>query len=211
MIAWIIVILVLLLILTFPIGIDLAYSPERFWLKLKLGPFRMLIMPGGGKKKRKKKKAAEAQPKPEEAAGAKKKRRLPKLGLDDIRTLAEIVLKAIRRFRAHLSVDKLFLDWTSASADPYAAVVQYGRVNALLGALAGPVHRTFHIRHEDVRVGLDLEATKPIIDAQLVMSLQVWEILLIAVCAGASGIRWYLKKKRIERAAAEGSAGKEPA
>ena len=210
MIAWIMVILILLLILTFPIGIDAAYAPERYWLKLKLGPFRVTVMPGRGKKKRKKK--APSQPKPEETATPhQKKRRLPKLGIDDVRTLAEIVLRAIRRFRAHLSVDRLYLDWTSAAADPYAAVVQYGRVNALLGALSGPVHRTFRIRSEDVRVGLDLEATKPIIDVQLVMSLQVWEILLIAVCAGASGIRWYCKKKRKERAAVNSSAGKEPA
>ena len=210
MIAWITVILVLLLILTFPVGIDAAYAPERYWLKLKLGPFRVTVMPGKGKKKPKKK--AQPQPKPEEAATPKKKKRqLPKLGIDDVRTLAEIVLRAIRRFRTHLSVDKLYMDWTSAAADPYAAVVQYGRVNALLGALSGPVHRVFRIRREDVRTGLDLEAPKPIVDLQLVMSLQVWEILLIAVCAGASGIRWYCKKKRTERAAVNSGAGKEPA
>ena len=212
MIGWCIVLLILLLILIFPVGADAAYSREGSWLTLKLGPFRKTLLPGNGKekpekKKHKKENKKEAQTAPEEAPPKKKR----KLRLDDLLTFAEIALDTLRRTCAHLSIDLFCLDWTAAAADPYAAVVQYGRVNAVLGALSGPAHRVFHFRKEDVRTSLDFEAEKPAISARLVLSLQIWEILLIAICAGIAGLRWYLNKKRTERAALESDAGKEPA
>ena len=208
MLAWMIVLLVLLLILAIPLGADAAYGPREAFLKLKIGPFRKTVLPGTGRKKPKQDKPQ--KPKTETPAEEKPAGRKIKLTLEDFLELAEIALKALRRFNLHLSVDLLELDYTAASADPYGAVVQYGRVNAFLGAIAGPLHRTFLIRREDVRTGLDFEAAKPAVSARLVLSIQVWEILLIAVCAGASGLRWYLNKKRAARADAVGSAGKEP-
>ena len=212
LIGWLIVLLILLLILTFPVGADASYSPEASWRKLKLGPFRKTLLPKSGKEKPKKKKPKkepdqQAQASSEEAS---KKKKL-KLGFDDLLTLAEIALDTLRRFCAHLSIDELSFDWTAASSDPYAAVVQYGRVNAALGALSGPAHRVFHFRKEDVRTSLDFEAEKPVVSVHLVLSLQNWEILLIAICAGVAGLRWYHYKKRKERAAVESDAGKEPA
>ena len=206
MIAWIIVALVLMLILMFPIGIDAAYSEKERFVKLKLGPFRRMLFPGTGKKKPK----AAKKPKPKSEAQAEEApKRKRKLTLDDILTLAKIALRALRRFRMHLCIDLLMLRWTAASDDPYRAVVQYGRVNAFLGALSGPIHKTFLILDEDVRTQLDFEHSRPALEGRLVMSIQIWEILLISICAGASGLKWYLGKKREQRAAV-GCAGKEP-
>ncbi len=207
MLAWLIVLLVLLLILAIPIGADAAYGPQQKFLKLKIGPFRKTLLPGTGRKKPKQDKPK--KPKTETPDGEKPAGRKIKLTLEDVRELAEIALRALRRFKLYLSIDLLELDYTAASADPYGAVVQYGRVNAFLGAISGPLHRTFLIRREDVRTGLDFEAAKPVVSAHLILSIQIWEILVIAICAGASGIRWYLNKKRAATAADAGSAGKE--
>ena len=109
-----------------------------------------------------------------------------------------------------LDVDLLQLDWTAAAADPYDAVIQYGSVNAMLGAISGPVHNVFSIHSEDIRTGLDLEATRPVISARVVASIQIWELLYIAICAGASAGWHYFRKKREQRSAGFGNAGKEP-
>ena len=80
----------------------------------------------------------DAAPEPEEKPSEQKKeKKKKKLTLDDILTLAEIGLDALRRFRMHLSVDRIMLHYTAAAADPYDAVQQYGKVNAALGVLAG--------------------------------------------------------------------------
>ena len=197
MIAWCIVLLVLLLILTFPVGLDAAYNPQRWFIKLKLGPFRLSILPSDGEKKKKEPKKEET--KPEQPGGDAPKKR-PKLTLDDILTLLEIGLDALRRTFRHLSIDRFYLSWTAAADDPYDAVQQYGRVNAILGTLAGPAHRGLSFRDEDVRTDLDLTAASPVIDGQIILSIQIWEILLIAICALAALLKWYLNKKRAVRA-----------
>ena len=58
------------------------------------------------------------------------------------------------------------------------------------------------VREQDIRTTLDLEAERPEIRMRLILSIQIWEILLIVLCAGGAGLRWILKKKRSERAAA---------
>ena len=66
----------------------------------------------------------------------------------------------------------------------------------------------FRILNEDVRTELDFKATRPKIAARLVLGIQVWEILLIAVSEGAAALKWYLREKR-EALAHRGGAGKE--
>ncbi len=202
MLAWIIVIVVLLLILIFPVGIDAAYGGDERFLKLKLGPFRKTILPPEKNKPKKKKKKKDEKPEQEEAEPEEKQKKKRRITLDDVLTLAEIGLDALHRFRVHLSIDRFRLYWTASASDPYSAVLQYGRVNAALGALTAKAHGALKVRDEEIRTTLDLEAERPEIRVRLIMSIQIWEILLIGLCAGAAGLRWILKKKRNERAAA---------
>ena len=205
MIAWIIVIAVLLLILAFPIGIDAAYGADASFLKLKLGPFRKTLLPAGKKKPKKKKK--EKQETTEDAEEKEKKaKKKSRLTLDDILTLAEIALDALRRLGAHLSADDVLIYWCAASRDPYDAVQQYGRVNAVLGYFGAKARSVLKVRRSDVRTELDLTLEKPVIEARLILSIQIWEILLIALCAGIPAVRWRLNKKRNERAASAAAA-----
>lgn len=209
MIAWIILIIVLLLLLTFPVGVDALYAPDGKYLKLKLGPFRVGVLPSKGKPKRPKQ---EKEPKKTEASEtpAPEKKKL-RLTFSDILTLAEIGLDALRRFRLHLSIDRLRLHWTAAASDPYGAVLQYGRVNEILGMLGGPAHTVFRFHEEDVRTEIDFERTRPVVEAGIVLSIQIWEILLVAVCAAAAALKWYRMKKRTERSAAQADGREEPA
>ena len=204
MIALYIILLVLLIVLLIPVGVDACWDGEQRWVKLKIGPFRKTVLPGKGIKKRKKK------PKQAAAAAQAEAKPKPKLKLapDDVMELLKIGVNILRRFNYHMSIERLRLHYTAASSDPYGAVLQYGRVNALLGVLAGPLHTVFRILNEDVRTELDLEATRPRIAAWLILSIQVWEILFIFICEGISVLKWYINQKREARAEA-GSAGKE--
>ena len=198
MLGWIIVIVLLLLILCCPVGIGAAYGAGSGFLKLKIGPFRKTLLPSKKKDKKPKEKAGDEEKPPEEEKKEKKK-----LGftLDDILTLAEIGLDALHQFRIRLSVDKIMLHWVAAASDPYDAVMQYGRINAALGALQTKAHTALKVRDEDIQTSIDLTAAHPQLSGQIVLTIQIWEILLIGISAGAKGLRWFMKKKRQTRAA----------
>ena len=200
MIALVIILAVLLLILTVPLGVDAAYGPEQSCLKLKIGLFRKTLLPRAAANKKPAKKKPEKKPSATSVTDGRRKKR--KLTLEEIISLAEILLKAVRRFCARLSVDYIRLHWTAAAADPYDAVLQYGRINEGLGIISGLAHRAFKIREEDVATQLDLNEPRPIADARIVLSIQVWELIWLAACTGIAGLRWLRKKKRTARAAA---------
>ncbi len=200
---WILILLAILLILAFPVGVDAAYDGDDRFLKLKLGPFRKTLLPAEKKEKRKREKKKDTQQEPPDDAKEKIKKRLT---LDDILTLAEIGIDTVRRFRMHLSVDRLVMYWTAGAPDPCDAVMQYGRVNAVIGAVLAKAHTRFKIREEDVRTEIDLTAARPEIRFRAVLSIQIWEILLIAVSAAVPGLRWMIKRKRSERAASADAA-----
>ena len=195
---WLIILILFLLILALPVGADAAFGGDGASLRLKLGPFRRTLLPAPPKRKKEKPETAEE---PEEKAEKKSKGKRS-LTLDDLLTLAGIALDTLRAFRLRLSVDRLVLHWTAAAADPYDAVQQYGRVNAALGVLAGKAHNALKIREEDVQTDLDLTAERPVISGRLILSIQIWEILIIGLGALCKALRWLMKKKRRERAAA---------
>ena len=202
MLAWIIVLVLLLLFLILPVGVDAAFAQSQFSLKLKLGLLRFRIIPGKEGKQRKEKKPKQPRPKkPKEQSGETEQKPKLKLNKDDIFTLLGIVFRMLNRFRKHLSIDLLRLHWTAGAEDPYDAVIQYGGLNAGLNTLYPLAHSVLHIQEEDLGTDLSYELTKPEIDARVVATLQIWEILLIGICAGAAVLRWYWKKRRNARGA----------
>lgn len=171
---------ILILILLLPVGVDGSSDFKGYELKLTLGPFRIKI--------------------PESDM---------KLTFDDIMLLLKIILDDLKRFREHLVVELVRFRWTAASDDPYNAVVQYGRVNSVLGMLSVPLHRFLFVRNEDVRTEIDFSAARPHGEIQLVLTMQIWELLMVGICTKFPGTKWYLKKSREMRAEKAGSAEKE--
>ena len=176
MIALVIIILILLL----PVGVDASSDFKGYALKLTLGPFRIAI--------------------PESDM---------KLTFDDIMLLLKIIWDDLKRFGDHLNVELVRFRWTAAADDPYNAVLQYGRINSILGMLSVPLHQFLFVRKEDVRTEIDFSATKPHGEIQLVLTMQIWELLMVGICTKFPGTKWYLKKSREMRAETAGSAGKE--
>lgn len=194
MLALVIIVVLLVLFLILPVGVDAAYDGAVFALKAKAGLIKIRILPkkakppeeeGKEKPKKEKKQKREKEHKPKQ-----------KLTMDDIFELAGIGLKALGRFRRSLSVDKFMLHMAAAAPDPYDAVLLYGRVNAGLSALSPLLHRAVKIREEDIRTCVDTEPGTMLIRARVVVTVQIWEILYIALSAGFAALRWLGKRKK---------------
>jgi len=192
LLAWMIPVVLLLLLLILPVGGELRYDPGGFLVKLRAGPLAVPVFPS----KKEKGKAREESEPPAEAKKKPGKKKLNGLKKDDILTLIRIGLKALNRLRLHFSIDLLELDWIAGGSDPFDAVLQYGRINGALGALQGPAHAVFQIREERIRTDLDLNATKPAITVRLIATIQIWEILSIAFCAGWAFLVWHFRRKK---------------
>ena len=202
MLAWIIVIALLLLFLLMPVGVVFRYQQQEITLKVKIGLFKLKILPAKAKAKPK-----APKPKKEKVKVPKDQKKL-RLNKDDIFTLLKLLFRTLRRFRKHLSIDFLRLYWTAAAEDPCDAVMQYGGLNAGLSTLMPYVHEVLKIRNEDICTAVDFEHSAPQIEAELAATLQVWEILLTVNCAAFTALGWYVRKKKLDRAAAKNAAQK---
>lgn len=217
MIALGIILLIIILLLILPVGADVAYEGGAFALKVKAGPFRIGILPGkkkdGKAEKEKKPKKSKKKNGDETASGTegKKKAAKPKqkLTFEDIMGIIRLGLDALGRFRRSISIDLLKLHVVTAGPDPYSAVMSYGYVNAAIGALLPPLHKTFKIKKEDYDSRIDFEAEKLGIDARVVLSVRIGEILLIVLCAGFGFVKWLLRRRRRAKAEAKAAAAKE--
>ena len=201
MIAWIIVVVVLLLFLMLPVGVDAAFRQEIFFLKIKFGPIRLRLLPAKDlpkthdeKKKEKKKKK-----KKDDKDGGKEKLKL-RPGKNDIVDGLTLVLGLLSGLRRHLSVDLLQLDFVCAAPDPYDAVMQYGYVNAGFSLLSPLLHRALNIRDEEIVLDLDVAAEKLCIDARLIATFQIWEIFYLGFYGGIGFLRWFLAFRKAAKA-----------
>lgn len=203
MLAIAIIFAVILLILCIPVGADAAFDGKTFSLKLVIGPLRLGVLPAKAKKEKKPKPPKEKKKKQTSETGAEPKAKPKlKLKLDDILALARIGLAALGRFRRSLSLDVLTLHITAGAPDPYDAVMQYNYLNTGLGVLWPLLNRAFKIRERDVRTALDIGADGIAAEGRVKATLQIWEIFHIANCALYALAKWYLARRRAEKAAA---------
>jgi len=199
LIALIIILALILLILCLSVGADAAYDSSGFTLKIVIGPFRKTLLPAK-KKKPKKEKEPKEEPEEKPEKDEKPKTGLPfRITLSDIRELLGIVFRLLGRLRRALSIDRFMLHLLVTADDPYDAVTRFGVINALLSALDGPAHRALKIRDEDIQTCVDFEEEDMIVEARIVLTLQIWEILYAVLCAGCAAAIWFLRKKREEK------------
>jgi len=210
-----IIILIIVLLLILPVGADASFGDAGFALKVKIGPFRVGILPSAGdaekkkSKKEKKQKKKSAKGDGDEKKPGKTKKSGQKLTFEDIKGIARLGLELLGRFRRSICVDLLKLHIACAGGDPYDAVINYGRINAALGAALPLLHKCFKFRREDYDTRIDFESEKLKIDARLIMSVTIGEILLIVLCAAVGFLKWMLRRRRRAKSAAKAAAANE--
>lgn len=187
---WIIlaIALVLTVLNLLPVGVDAAYADDEFSLAARIGPFRLRLLPKSPDQKPKKKKP--------------KKRSAP----PDIRTilaLAKLGLQALDRFRQRLRVQLLRLVFVSGASDPYDTALAFGYVNAALGALTPLAERALRIDERDIQTGVDFQAERPRIDARIVCTIRIGQIVIIALAFGAGFLKQKMHAKQARAARAK--------
>ena len=194
---WIIlaIALVLTVLNLLPVGVDAAYADETFSLAARIGPFRLRLLPKPPDAKPKKKPQKPKKEKP------KKKSAPP-----DIRTilvLAKLGLQALNRFRQRLRVQLLRLVFVSGAPDPYDTALAFGYVNAALGALTPLAERALRIDERDIQTGVDFQAGQPRIDARIVCTIRIGQIVAIALAFGVGFLKQKMHSKQARAARAK--------
>ncbi len=199
---WIIlaIALVLTVLNLLPVGVDAAYTDETFSLAARVGPLRLRLLP----------KPPDAKPGKAKTKKPKKKKEKKKSAPPDAQmlfNLAELGLQALDRLRQKLHVWLLRLVFVSGAPDPYDTALTFGCVNAALGALTPLAERTLCIDERDIQTGVDFDAERPRIDARIVCTIRIGQIVVIALAFGVG----FLKQKMHSKQARATRANTAPA
>lgn len=197
--ALIIVLLVLTVLLIIPVGIDGGYNGKSLILGIKIGFFNIRLLPKKKKpyklEKRKKPKKQKKQTEPNENKEKEPKQKKP-FDKEQLRSLVKFALKALGRFRKKLRVNYLRVHYTCASGDPFATAMGFGASNAVLNTIVPLLDDAFIIDRRDIGTSYDFLSDKPVFDFWITMTIQIWEILYIAIAFGFDLLMMKIKQKR---------------
>lgn len=212
-----------LLVLGFlPMGAKLRYDDGDLEVRLKIGPFRIPLLPvkqphgkklakqhgrkiraeqkklkkKAEKKARKKKKAEEEKQKTkEQRARERLEQKKKKLSFDELMQIARLALDMAGRLPRKLTVNELYLHVTFGGRDAAKAAVGYGRAWAAVGAAMPVLRKTFRIRRENVGVELDCERENLGIFGRLDIHMLVGTATLLAFGTGFRFLKLLIENK----------------
>lgn len=222
MVGWIILaVLAVLILLVFflPYGVDVGYADEVLRVGIKAGPIRVWLLPKKPLTEKQKQKAEAKKAKKEERRAAKAAKKAaaakdkeindavtvkpkPKLDFDTIVALLRMGSHAIRRFFRSFTVNFFQLHYTVACRDPYDTAIQYGMACAAAEALPALAGKKIRVLRRDVEIGADYTSEEPVIAVHIVLSLQLFRLVHLAVALGVEFLKWKINSRREEPAAA---------
>lgn len=215
---WWILLGVLIFLLLLPLGVRILYDASGFRVQVTAGFLRFTIFPMKKKAPKKEKanqeKPVEDAPKPATAAQQKtaapeKKEQTPLPeapkppapekesggSIMDFLPLVELVLKFLGEFfHRTLHIDVLYLKLTLAGNDPADLAISYGKAWAALGNLWPYIDRMLTIKKRDIQIQCDFEATEPLVNARVDISLTLGRLLGLIL---SYGVRMLIKFVRI--------------
>lgn len=214
---WVVGILIFLLVLLLRTraGVLIAFG-DLVTLDVRIGPFRLHILPQGEKPPQKKKK--KAQKTPESTGGtpeAKGKKTFPKPDLADIRdavrTLAPPLKRALSRTRRGIRVDPLSISLQiGGGEDPAGAASLYGRVSAGIWAAMPALEQILDIPSPHIHTEVDFETEKTRLQGSAGISIRIGTALAVGVGIAIPALRCffrYIKRKRKQQRSAPEPSG----
>lgn len=206
MVALIIIMAILLLLFVVPYGVDAIYEEGIFRLGVKLGPIRIWVIPQKTKtekqllrqqkkaeRKREKKALKDAEKQQNQSITVKPKK---PLDLPFIFALIKMGIRAVRRVFHSFVIDRLKLHYVVATKDPYETAIQYSYLCAAVAAIPEIAGDAIRIRKPDVQIGMDFTREKPEFCGRILISLQLYKIVLIALSFAVELIRWKRTHRR---------------
>ncbi len=175
MIPLLITALVLLAVALLPLGVSLRYDERGFVAFLKVFLLKFQLFPSKKEKKPKEKKPKADRPKQAEDH--------PKRGgsLALVKELLPLVKPALQGIRKRLTIKRLELYVVWAAADPADAALTYGYANAALGAIWPLFYQNFKIRNHSLGIDVDFDAAEPTVYANVELTMNVFQILTLAL------------------------------
>ena len=196
-----IVIAVFVLIGCIPVGVDAGYRENDLSLRLKVGLFKLQVLPAKPKKKKaapKKEKRVSAKKAESKPAKPKKQFQMPKLTLSDILALLDLACDTLGDLRRKIRVEILVLHVVLDGSDPAKAAMLYGRSWAMIGALTPKLDQLFVIKKRDIQPILDYNEKEMKIDAHLALTITIGRAVSLAVRAGVRFLKHWIAKKKTE-------------
>lgn len=181
------VLVVLAAVMLIRVGVQVEYGRPALTVRVRIGPGFVRVFPVR-KKKQSPKKGAKKR------SGSKPVKKGETLEL--LRAFLPLVLRTVKRLCGKLRVDKLDMVLTAGAEDPGDAALQYGRANAVLGALWQPIVNTCHVVDGHARVDVDFEAKKPEVYLLAGLSLRIGQILVLAAVFAVQAVRILLRRTK---------------
>ena len=193
-----VILLLLGLILFTPIQVRVIRE-EDLLVRLQIGPAKIQVYPS--------QKEASGEKPPKEAEKKKKepKEKPEKKGkpitAEQILFLLEqappILGRALRRVSRRVRIGPLKVYVLLSEENPADTALLYGRVEAALMAALPVLHRYLQIRDQDIRIYPDFQGNGMDYRLDAGVAIRLWDMLVIALCAGASGLKVLIRMKRL--------------
>ena len=126
----------------------------------------------------------------------------PKLDFDTIVALLRMGSHAIRRFFRSFTVNFFQLHYTVACRDPYDTAIQYGMACAAAETLPALAGKKIRVLRRDIEIGADYTSEEPTVSARIVLSLQLFRLVHLAVALGAEFLKWKINSRPEDKPAA---------
>ena len=201
----IVILAALFIILLLPIGVVGGYDFGDVELKVIAGPVKIQVYPKKTRKNKPEKPAL--QKKQKKKAKAKTKKPKPVMTLEIITEYVRLGTRALGRLRRKLSINRLQFYYLSAGEDPFGAAVSYGIANAAVANILSMLHCAFNIKEQDVRIRVDFLEPQPKFSFGADMTIRIWEVLYIGVCALIAFLKILKKQKYLKKLTNEGTDG----
>ena len=186
---------VLVLIALLRVGVNILYNTDGFTVRLRVGPFSLIVFPGRDDPKSVHKKEAK------KAKRKKRKERLAKLkpvekpgSYQTFKVVLSVIKTASGRLRRRLLIKELTVYYTAAGSDPSMTALSFGAANAVFTSLEQVLSSAFTLKKCDFRTSFDFNTAEQGIYVNATISLALWDVIYI-VSAIAPLIKQRLKPK----------------
>lgn len=199
---WILGVLLTLIVLlcVTRVGVHAVFG-EKLLLDVKIGWFRIRILPAKEPHKKQDNRGNETEKakKPEEKVA--KKPPFPKPSLADIRdavsALCPPLKRALDRTRRGLRIDPLDLSVTlGGSEDPASAAQLYGELNAAVWSAMPVLERLLVIPSPHIHIGIDFNEVQTKLEGEAGVSARIGTLLAVAFTVGFPALKWYLQFRK---------------
>lgn len=186
------VLLVIVIILLIPVGVEAEYGEPGVTFWLRIGGLRMVLYPRPPKPEGKKKQNKEKKKKEEEPEGEKTKKG------GDLKFIMELVhigVEALGKLKRALLIKKLRLYFCFGGEDPAKAALSFGGASAGAGMLVPLLQSNFRIKEMDIRSSVDFTASGTRVYAHADIRIRPIAAIAIAAVAGVKLLKVLIKKK----------------